>query len=70
MSKIESHRDLIVWQKAMDLTVDVYSLSKLFPREETSDRANHSFGRFSSGEYRRGSLAFNEKRLCEFPGNR
>ncbi len=32
---IKSHRDLIVWQKAMDLTVRVYHLTKSFPREET-----------------------------------
>ena len=27
--------DLIVWQKAMDLTVEVYRLVKFLPREET-----------------------------------
>ena len=32
--KIRSHRDLIAWQKAMDLVVNVYSLSKSFPPEE------------------------------------
>lgn len=32
--KIKSHRDLIVWQKAMVLVSDVYSLTKTFPREE------------------------------------
>ncbi|MCC7477217.1 four helix bundle protein [bacterium] len=32
--KIESHRDLIVWQKAMDLTVAIYELSANFPRQE------------------------------------
>ena len=32
--KIRSHRDLIAWQKAMDLVVNVYSLSKSFPQEE------------------------------------
>jgi len=31
---IKSHRDLIVWQKAMALTVDVYAATKSFPREE------------------------------------
>lgn len=35
MAKIDSHRDLIVWQKAMDLTVEVYQLTRLLPREET-----------------------------------
>ncbi|HEX7240845.1 MAG TPA: four helix bundle protein [Longimicrobiaceae bacterium] len=29
------HRDLVVWQKAMDLVVQVYRLSAAFPREET-----------------------------------
>ncbi len=34
MGKIESHRDLLVWQKAMDLTVQVYRLSERFPSNE------------------------------------
>jgi four helix bundle protein len=34
MSKIESHRDLLVWQKAMDLTVQIYGLASLFPQTE------------------------------------
>jgi four helix bundle protein len=33
--RIESHRDLVVWQKAMDLAVEVYRISKHFPKEET-----------------------------------
>ena len=32
--KIKSHRDLIAWQKAMDLVVNVYILSKSFPPDE------------------------------------
>jgi hypothetical protein len=32
---IRSHRDLIVWQKSMDLTVAVYNATKNFPKEET-----------------------------------
>lgn len=34
MAKIKSHRDLIVWQKAMDLAEDVYRVTSGFPREE------------------------------------
>src|SRR5688572_20462990 len=34
MAKVESHRDLIVWQKAMRLAVEVYRLSAMFPRTE------------------------------------
>lgn len=32
--KKQSYRDLIVWQKGMDLVVSVYILTKKFPREE------------------------------------
>jgi four helix bundle protein len=32
--KIESHRDLIVWQKSMDMVVQVYQLSTSFPNTE------------------------------------
>jgi four helix bundle protein len=32
---MQGHRDLIVWQKAMDLVVAVYKLSESFPKTET-----------------------------------
>lgn len=35
MGEISSHRDLSVWQQAMDLAATVYELSKSWPREET-----------------------------------
>ncbi len=31
---MQGHRELIVWQKAMDLVVAVYRLTKLFPKTE------------------------------------
>jgi len=31
---IRSFQDLIVWQRAMDLSVSIYALTKSFPREE------------------------------------
>ncbi len=31
---MNSHKDLIVWQKAMSLVEDMYSLTKGFPEEE------------------------------------
>lgn len=31
---LHSHKDLIVWQKAMELVVEVYDLVAKFPREE------------------------------------
>ena len=33
--EIKSHRDLIVWQKSMDLTVSIYQVTEGFPKEET-----------------------------------
>lgn len=34
MSKVESHRELLVWQKAMDMAVAIYELSARFPSKE------------------------------------
>ena len=34
MSKIKSHRDLLVWQKSMGLVEEIYKLSRTFPKEE------------------------------------
>jgi four helix bundle protein len=33
--KSSEFRDLVVWQKAMDLTVMVYNIVKQLPRDET-----------------------------------
>jgi four helix bundle protein len=34
VAKIQSHRDLLVWQKGMHLVEAVYSLTKTFPDDE------------------------------------
>ena len=34
MGEIRSHRDLIVWQKSMDLVVLIYGLAESFPKTE------------------------------------
>jgi len=34
VGKIESHRDLIVWQKSIDIAVQVYRLTEKFPSHE------------------------------------
>jgi four helix bundle protein len=34
MSEINSYRDLLVWQQAMDLAAAVYDLTRDWPREE------------------------------------
>jgi four helix bundle protein len=33
-TKINTYKDLIAWQKSIDLVSDVYSITKLFPAEE------------------------------------
>jgi four helix bundle protein len=32
--KIESYKDLIVWQKGIELVNEIYVLTKMFPKEE------------------------------------
>lgn len=32
--KVNDHKDLIVWQKSMDLLVEIYRIVKKLPREE------------------------------------
>ncbi|CCV14476.1 four helix bundle protein [Mesorhizobium sp. STM 4661] len=63
--KINSYKDLIVWQQAMDLAVTTYSLTKAWPKEElygltsqirrsaTSIPANiaEGYGRDNRGSY-------------------
>ena len=34
VAEIKSYRDLLVWQKAMDLVTEVYRVTKEFPKEE------------------------------------
>lgn len=34
MGEIRSHRDLVAWQKAMDLGIEVYRLTKTLPESE------------------------------------
>jgi four helix bundle protein len=35
MSEISSHRDLLVWQQAMELAATIYEVSRSWPKEET-----------------------------------
>ncbi|RAZ89224.1 diversity-generating retroelement protein bAvd family protein [Mesorhizobium hawassense] len=61
--KINSYKDLIVWQQAMDLAVATYSLTKAWPKEElygltsqirrsaTSANIAEGYGRDNTGSY-------------------
>jgi len=33
--RISSYQDLIVWQKAVELVIEIYKLTKYFPKSET-----------------------------------
>lgn len=37
---IQSYRDLMVWQKAMEVVVECYRLSEIFPKTETQGLAS------------------------------
>ncbi|MBX3567836.1 MAG: four helix bundle protein [Rhizobiaceae bacterium] len=64
-AKIESYRDLIVWQQAMDLAVSIYAETRTWPKDElygltsqvrraaTSIPANiaEGYGRENHGSY-------------------
>ena len=34
MNKLKSYKDLLVWQRAVDISVEVYAISASFPKEE------------------------------------
>jgi four helix bundle protein len=67
MSEIKSYRDLIVWQKSIDLVKKIYLLTQVFPREEQYGLTNQmrrcavsipsniaeGYGRNSTGDYKR-----------------
>ncbi len=67
MNKINSYRDLIVWQKSIDLVQKVYDISVHFPKEEQYGLTNQmrrsavsipsniaeGYGRNSTGDYKR-----------------
>jgi hypothetical protein len=45
MAKINSFRDLFVWQKAMDLAVRCYGMSRRMPKDEQGVPSNIAEGK-------------------------
>lgn len=66
-SKIKSFRDLIIWQKSIQLVSEIYLISKEFPKDEqfgiisqirrlsisVSSNIAEGFGRNSGGDFKR-----------------
>ncbi len=40
MNKLKSYKELLVWQKAIDISLEVYVLSHAFPKEEAFGLTN------------------------------
>lgn len=64
---IKDYKDLIVWQKAMEATAEVYNLAKLLPKEETyalSDQMRRAAisipSNIAEGQARNSSKEFNQ----------
>ena len=65
MTKIKTYRDLIIWQKSMDLVAAIYKITKTFPKDETyglitqmrrcavsiPSNISEGYGRNSSSDY-------------------
>jgi four helix bundle protein len=66
MHPVQSYRDLIAWQKSMDLVIEIYSSTRSFPRAETyglistikagsglnSQQHRQGYDRLSTGEFK------------------
>ena len=70
-NKIFSYKDLLVWQKSMQLVETVYRLSVQLPASEPwgSDLANAPRGRFTSVKYRRRLRPASHWRIPSSPFN-
>jgi four helix bundle protein len=67
MSKINTFRDLIVWQKSMSIVTEIYALTSSLPKEELFGLTSQirrsaisipsniaeGYGRNSTGDYKR-----------------
>ena len=58
--KIKSHRDLIVWRKAMDLVVLVYKATEGFPKHELYGLTNSVPANIAEGQGRRSRSEFRQ----------
>ena len=71
----ESYRDLVVWQRSIQMTVAIYQLTALFPKEETYGlssqlrRAGVSVASNIAEGYARGSTGEYKQFLCMARGS-
>ncbi len=65
--QINSYKELTVWQKAIDLVVEVYRIVKLLPKEETyalSDQMRRAAVSIPSN-IAEGNAGKSKKRICK-----
>jgi hypothetical protein len=62
--KIQSYRELIAYQKAYQLTLDIYKTTKKFPKEELDRISDAEKRGVSPLQYRRGLLQKSQKGIC------
>ena len=67
----QSYKELVAWQKAMNLVTKVYSLTKNFPREELYGLTNQLRRAAVSvpSNIAEGQARFSQKEFCHFLGH-
>jgi four helix bundle protein len=70
-SQIRSHRDLIAWQRAMDLVVAVYQATKSYPKDELYGLTNQTRRAAASvpANIAEGQGRRSKKEFCQFLSN-
>jgi four helix bundle protein len=65
---LHSYKDLIVWQKSMDLVVEVYKLTKKYPQVEQYNLISHTRKSAISipSNIAEGRMRYSRKSYCRF----
>jgi hypothetical protein len=52
MKEIKSHKDLLIWEKGIEITLSVYQLVQSFPKDEIYNLSNRKINNEHSIWYR------------------
>ena len=66
--KVESFKDLIVWQKGIELVNEIYKVTKHFPKEELYGLTNQTSSSFNTNKCCRRMRKRNNQKLYTVPG--